>query len=241
MTLKELEQRRAERTEPIDLTRTMPAPEVNDYLRGTNELEARLNVARQATADLARLQSIDDDLRWIAFLTESRAVLCRELMTIHSPIRDKTIKARFDDLTFGIRTMIDGYGRKIAPVVDLSDTSIGKLMTTAGYATSGPELHSPRGWRGSLPEVEHRVKLVTKERDAAQHRLADALLDDDARAKRDAEAAARRDVLNALRLQQVGEPLRLVPVDRNGMVIDLADLTEEQRAAVEHANAAFAG
>ncbi|MGB2710115.1 MAG: hypothetical protein WBC33_01255 [Conexibacter sp.] len=241
MTLEELEQRRTARQEPRDLPRTMSQREVDAYVAATADLDARIHSAREAQATLAKLASLDDDLTWVAHLTAWRAALCADLLEIRSPIRDKETRARSDDLTFSIR-LIDGF-KTTLPVVDLSSTRIGRFMAEAGYAVVGEALHGPRGWRGSLPDVERRVKQQQQQRAAAEHRLADALLDDDARAKRDAEAAARRQTLDSMRLRgsSNGGPYKLVPVRSDGTaMIDLDELSAAQREALDHANAAWA-
>ena len=71
-----------------------------------------------------------------------------------------------------------------------------ELIQAAGYE---PSAASPGvAWFGGLPEVEHRIGQWTKERDDAQAALDKAMLDDDARAKQDAESVARRDRINAM-------------------------------------------
>ena len=73
-------------------------------------------------------------------------------------------------------------------------------MIDAGYQISGPDPdHHYSGelpWNSSIKEVEHRLKDVERRRAIAQSALDDALMDDDARAQRDAEAKARRDAAN---------------------------------------------
>jgi hypothetical protein len=58
-------------------------------------------------------------------------------------------------------------------------------------------------WFGSMPETERRIQELTRRRAEAQAALDEALLDEAARAERDAAAKARRDVLNAAPVRKV--------------------------------------
>jgi hypothetical protein len=57
-------------------------------------------------------------------------------------------------------------------------------MAAAGYATDGPALRGPNGFRDSLPDTEQRIKDHAKQRTAAQAALDAALLTDEERATR---------------------------------------------------------
>ena len=89
----------------------------------------------------------------------------------------------------------------------MATLALGELMREAGYAPEGADPNSNFAgvmpWGGSLRDIERHAKDVTKRRDAAQATLDDALLDDDERAKRDAEAKARRAALDALPTRKV--------------------------------------
>jgi hypothetical protein len=117
-------------------------------------------------------------------------------------------------------------------------TRIGELMAAAGYATSGPELRGPRGWLGSLPEVEQRIKKLSKQRAAAHAALDEALLDDDARAKRDAESAELREAFNTMHVTSSADGVSLVAYKKDdGSVLELSAMTPKQRTAFERMDA----
>ena len=243
MTLDQLEHLRAARQDGDDLPHTMTQREVRAYVAATALLDHRITTARDATATLAALPSLDEDARWVVDLNTWRASLCTELLTIRSPIREKAIKEQSEALTWSIRLIDFGLSiSTIGPVVDLSSTRVGLLMDAAGYTPTDP--HGPRGWRGSIKEVEHRIKVTTRQHAAAQAVLDDALMDDDHRAQVEAESARRCAVLNGMHLTgsdgRDGLPYHLVPHRADGSVIDLSELTDEQREALDRINAAEA-
>lgn len=74
-------------------------------------------------------------------------------------------------------------------------------MRHAGFEPAGADrdrnYSGVMPWFGSLPEVERRIAALQKQRDDAQARLDEAMLDDAERERRAVEAKARRDALNA--------------------------------------------
>ena len=84
---------------------------------------------------------------------------------------------------------------------DLTTLKLGALMVADGYEIVGADPARYYGgglpWFGSLPEVQRRLEDLDRRREEAQAALDEALLDDDVRAKRDAEAAANIAALNA--------------------------------------------
>lgn len=111
-------------------------------------------------------------------------------------------------------------------------------MAAAGYATEGPELRGPNGWRGSLKDVEHRIKTLTQQRADAQSALDETLIDDDARAKREAEDKVFYAALNTMDLKGDGTGTGLVAFTKDGDVLPVSDMTPAQRKAFERFEAA---
>jgi len=99
------------------------------------------------------------DLAWRDFLTSSRRLLVDELVTTPRPLGQREA-----DLFRSIMLIDRSAGRLPAPIVTLTGTLIGELMVAKGYVIDGPDLHSRRGWQGSLKDVQKRIdKGVTHE------------------------------------------------------------------------------
>jgi hypothetical protein len=131
-------------------------------------------------------------------LAEWRKTLCAELLQIKSPVRSREAIERSRDLTFSIRSIDFGFERA-APLGIVTLTGrLGELLRAAGYATDLGELYGPHGWRGSQKQVERRMAQLTARRAQLEALLADALLDDAARVKRDDARRAERARLDAL-------------------------------------------
>lgn len=183
----------------------------------------------------------DADARWKEFLVAARKTLCDERMQIKSPIRDRALKLRADGLEWGIRYIDHGLGSStIGPVVTLEPTRLGELMAAAGYAVWGDALHGPRGWRGSLPEVERRIADLAKRRAAAEAALDEVLMSDEERAARKAHADELRAASNSLRMKGNADGTGLVAYAEHGEILDPSEMTPLQRKAFERANAAYA-
>jgi hypothetical protein len=222
-----LMKQRVERMDELDLPRTMTQREVNAYIAETADLDKRIADFESTVAAWAALPTLDADTTWLAHLNEWRQTLCDELLAIKPPIRDKAVKDHHDRLTFAIRLIDFGFGiAKTLPIVDLSSTRIGELMREKGYETQGEALRGPRGWRGSIKEVERRVKALTQERAAAQALLDVALLTDDERAKAEADSALET---MDVRQNQKGDGLAAWTLDGDPLAV--TDMTPEQRAA----------
>jgi hypothetical protein len=207
MTLAELEAQRA----AIPDDGALPASTTRDELAAIQQrralLDHRLLQARNATATLAALPSLDADAQWLAHLTAWRKTLCDELLALPPRIRDahllgvqQSVTLSIKCIDFGLRVLDDsGY--------HLASTRLGQLMTQAGYEVAGadPDRHfaGTLPWFGHLDLVKHRIKDTERRRAAAEAALDEALLDDDVRAEREAEAKARLDALNALPQRKV--------------------------------------
>jgi hypothetical protein len=233
---------RAERQDELDLPRHLTQRQVNAYLADTATLDRGIAAVHAAVAALAVLGSVQTDTKWRDDLTAWRATLSAELLAIRSPIRDRHLMDLAQNVTLGIKLIDFGLGVMTIGVVTLAPLRIGELMAASGYATSGPELHGPAGWRGSLKEVEQRIKDHARQRATAQATLDEALLDDDARATRDAEDLALREAFNAMHVRNSADPKvpGLVAYTEDGAVLPVSAMTPLQRKAFERANAAYA-
>lgn len=259
MTITELELQRAARKDPLDInerlaqltqesaalatSRARAEREAATYIAQTGALAHRISTIQVATTTLAGLPALAPEQEWLAHLTAWRKALCDELLALPARIRDKAGLHRQENLTFSIR-LID-FGLRVVsfgPVVDLSPLRIGELMAEAGYATSGPELQGSHGWLGSNSEVEGRIRNITRQRAAAQAQLDEALMDDDARAKADAEGAACRETLRTMDIKNNEDPNvpGLVAYTQDGDVLTLPEMTAAQRQAFEWFSRSFA-
>lgn len=110
------------------------------------------------------------------------------------------------NITLSIRTIDFGLVIKDTGY-DLTTLRLGQLMIAAGYEIVGADpdrnYSGELPWHGSIKEVEHRIKDRERRRQQAQAALDEALMDDDVRAKRDAESDIRREALNALPTRKV--------------------------------------
>lgn len=229
----------AKESAALAISRTQAQQEADAYGLRIESLARRISTIQVATTALASLASVAHEQEWLDHLTAWRKTLCDELLTIKSPIRDRDTKERADRLTWSIRLIDFGLGVSTLGIVTLASSAIGPLMTAAGYATANPDLRGPNGWRGSLKEVEQRIKTLTRQRAEAQAALDAALLTDDERTTREAEGQAYRDALNRLRLKGNSDGTGYVVCDEYGDVRDLATLTPIEREAFERADAAY--
>lgn len=111
-------------------------------------------------------------------------------------------------------------------------------MVSAGLDVEGPGLRGPNGWRGSIKEVEQRIKVTTKQRAAAQTAL-DVLLRTDAeKAQQEATDTVFYDTMNTMRLRNGSDGKSLVAFTLDGDPLPVADMTEQQRAAFARFEAA---
>ena len=196
------------------------------------EIDARIHAIRTTTEALASMP-LEPETKWLGHLTAWRDTLSTELLALPRIIRDKPRLDLQANITFSLKLIDFGLsagGGHLGPVVDLSSLRIGELMAAAGYATSGPDLYSPNGWRGSMPEVEKRIKQLTKQRAEVQAQLDEVLITDGERATREVEHAAYRATLNAMIIRGNSEGTGLVVVDDDG---DIRELTEPERAAFD--------
>ena len=181
MTLNELEQRRAGRVDPADLPHTTTIREAAEYAAETALRQLHLRVARQSTATLAELRD-DADQRWLFDLTNWRATLVAELPSLPRSAPAELL-GRWQNVALSIKVVDFGLGVVKDSGYDLTNMRLGELMVASGHEVVGADPdRNFRGvlpWRGSIKDVEARIKEVERRRAAAQQQLDDALLDDD--------------------------------------------------------------
>ena len=236
-----LANRLAERMDVLDLPGNLSQRERDTSAMVTTVIRQQLAEFESVAAQWAAAPSdTGADPTWLQHLTAWRQTLCEELLTIKSPIRDPEVKLRSDRLVWSIR-LID-HGLSIAPknlpIVDLSPTPIGVFMRAAGYEVQGEGLRGPRGFRGSIREVERRVKLQTAERVALKKMLDRLLISDDERAQMDAESQAQRDALATMNIKNNTTGDGLVAETLYGDPLPVEAMTPEQRSAFERFQAA---
>jgi len=241
MTLEQLEALRAARLDPADLPHTTTQRQATAYAAQTATLDHRITTAKSALATLAEL-SDDADVAWLDHLNTWRKVLCDELLTIKSPIRDKQEMGRNINLTLSIKCIDFGAGVLKDSGRELTNLRLGELMVASGFEVIGADpdrnFAGRLEWHGSLKETEQRMKETARRRAQAEQQLASALMDDDERAKQDAHSKRLRDAANALDIRIAADgSLR---VFRNNEALDDATLTELQREAMAFTRRAFA-
>lgn len=167
----------------------------------TDRLSAIQVAATQLNGDTEAQAHLRSEQEWLANLTKWRAALLDELSALPNPLHDAHTLGVQQNLTISI-SIIDGLDAVADTGYDLTTLRLGALMRASGYEPEGADpRRSYSGvmpWLGSIPQVERRISNLVKLRTDADTRLADALLDDEERAKRDAEAAIRREASNAL-------------------------------------------
>ena len=155
----------------------------------------RITAIRAAQATLAAMDSeIATLTEWKGHLLDWRPILCDELLACPPRARTGPEMGRRQNLTMSIVMLdrglnLDGTG------YTLETLRLGDLMRASGFVAAPPvkdlEASGRLPWFGSLDQVEKQLKQLQARRDAAQASLDDALLDDESRARRTAERAAR--------------------------------------------------
>ena len=232
--LAELTAQRAARMNLNDVLRSMPQHEAYAYDAETAEIDALIMaIGKAVSACSSLLSNLDADVAWLAHLKAWREALSAELLAMHPRIRNEKELDQKLALEWSIRLIDHGASAMALPVVTLLPTRVGQLMREAGFQVQGEGLRGPHGWRGSLPEVEARIKANTCERDKAYDKLDALLLSDAERAERDAVVAAHRAALKTMRVQQNhdGNDLTAFTLDDEPLLLE--DMTPEQRAAFE--------
>ena len=192
----------AEEFAALKLRRTRAEQEIDECVARMDLLNQRSTAIQVASTALAGLPPVTPEQEWLDnLMTKWRPVLCDELLSIKSPIRDAYTLGVQTNLSLSIRVVDFGLGVLKDTGYDLTTLRLGQLMREAGFEPAGadPDRHyvGVMPWFGSLPEVERRIMNLQKERDEAQARLDEALLDDTERERRAAEAKAQRETRNA--------------------------------------------
>jgi len=123
------------------------------------------------------------------------------------PTHDTYDEALAANLTLSIKVIDEGLPVLEKSTYDLTTIRLAKLMIEDGYGIIGrdPRINflGTLPWHGSIPEVEERIATVERRRAEAQSALDDALLSDEERAARDAQADIRRAEANAAPTRKV--------------------------------------
>ena len=233
-----LMKQRAERQDPDDLPGNLTQRERNAYIEQTLTLDRQIAAFNTAVETWAALPNPDVDTTWLAHLNEFRQTLCDELVALPPRIRDRAEITRQQNLAWAIKFIDFGDSSAKLPIVDLSSTRLGELMHASGYATSGPELRGPRGWRGSIKEVERRIKDLTRQRAAAEATLDALLRTDDEQAKVNADTQAFYAALATMTIKGNATGDGLVAARLDGEPLPVENMTPAQKAAFERFAAA---
>jgi hypothetical protein len=196
--LAQMIQERADRKEEEDLPRSMTLREVSDYVACTRGLDGRIHALRVAISTRASLPSLDHLTQWRDQLTTWRQILCDEVAALPARLSTGHQIGVAQNLMLSIR-FIDG-GSVDGTGYALETLRLGALMREAGYVAAAPVDGQSIGrlpWFGALPEVEYRIREVTKRRAESQAALDDAMLDDAERERLARERAVRVTAANA--------------------------------------------
>ncbi len=209
----------------LDISRTEAQYTVDACVARMEVLAWRISAIEVATTALAGLPSIDPEQEWLAYLATWRQTLCDELIAIKSPIRDAHVIGVRRNLELSILTIDRGVHILTGTGYDLTNLRLGQLMIEAGYEVIGADpdrnYSGTLPWLGSIKEVERRMQEVERRRVVAQAALDDALLADDERMQREAEATARRDALNKLPTRKVRDDGSMYDRYSDGRVVEV--------------------
>jgi hypothetical protein len=210
-------------------------------------LDRQLAEVHAAASTCAALGSAEADEKWLDFLTAARATLSAELLAFKSPIRDPKKLGLQQNVRLSIRCIDRGSGVLEGTGYELTNTRLGELMREAGYAVMNADpsrnYAGVMPWFGSMLATEERLGALGEQRAKAAAALAEALLTDDERSGREAEARQHRDALNGLYIKVSGDGTRLVAYKtrqafRDDEPYELSDMTEVERRAFERMDAA---
>lgn len=181
--------------------------QLDDLARRASAIAQRMSAAQVAKTVLAGLPDTAFDERLVAQLTTWRQVLCDELLQLPRRSHEIADMGRQRNLVLSVQAIDLGPDVTSGTGYDLTTLRLGQLMRAAGHEPAGadPERNyvGKMPWFGTLPEVESRIADVRRQQDDAERQLADALLDDGARAQKESEARTRRDALNAAPVRKV--------------------------------------
>lgn len=185
----------------LDIRRTQTNREGEAHVANTETLAQHMSAIQTAATALASLPSPDDDQEWLDRLNRWRKPLCDELLQIKSPVRDPRTQGVQRNLMLSIRCIDFGTGEFASSGYSLETSRLGELMMQGGFQLVGADERTNAvgtlPWFGGVREVEKRLAKLNRRRVEAQAALDEAMLDDATRAKRDADAKARREAANA--------------------------------------------
>ena len=235
-----LQSQLASRMDPKDFPLSLTKGEADGYTMQTMILKQSLRDFCALADQWESLPAVAASDTWMNHLTTWRKILCDELLTIKSPIRDRDIKLRSDALIWSIKFVDSGFG--IAPpnlpIVDVSHMPIGVLLAKAGFSTMGDGLREgPTAWQGSIRELERAQKELDKQRAALKKQLDRVLVSAEEHAREERKFSATLATMS-LKNNENGDGLVAETLD--GMPLPLEQMTDEQAAAfIRFERAAF--
>lgn len=187
-----------------------------------------------------RLDALSQQEKYRKQLTDEYVALMAQ-----SPrIRDPKLVGRRINLELSIKAIDRGLSVFDGTGYELSNCRLGELMKADGVEPVGADparfYAGIFPWPGSTPQLQREVKELTTRRDALAKKLAEATLSDAERAERDAANAEYARVYNSMRVTGSDDGRYLVAKARDGRELEMEELTPEQRAALQRANAEYA-
>ncbi len=185
---------------------------------------AAITTSRQTLAEVA--PQLERYTAWLRRLEGWRGELCADLLTIKSPMRQKAVVARSHDLTLSLRVCDRGLAEAAGTGYDdIASLALGKLMARDGYTAAT--------FVAGIKASEKAIARLRARRAGAEATLAAALVPDDERRRREAEADLLAATYNRLRVK-IGPPGGPVVVVRaDGTEVSPDALTADERRAIE--------
>lgn len=163
-------------------------------------------------------------------LTRPGKPLSHSLYTTPTPLKSRQQYLALSDNKPYLELRGAGFQTMLPPSLH-TPPDIRVALLASGYRADGAELRGPRGWLGSMVQVEHRLKTLAKQRTAADAALTEALLPDDERATREAKHDEYRKTLKTMHIKNGADGRSLVAFTLDGDVFDVSEMTPLQRAA----------
>lgn len=230
-TLTKLRAQLATFKDDYDLPGNMSMRERDTYSATRREIDGRIRNIQSLSSELAALRPKAEDVKWRGHMVEWREILCAELLA--SPERPKNREEQ--DRQQSIKLSIIAIDRGLPDGRSLLAMRLGRLMYDTGYRVVVGPHSNVMPWFGSLPEVDRRMAEVEKRRAKLQAGLDDALLDDETRAKQEAEKTVLRNAFNTMNVRQ-GYGDGLVAFTPDGDELTVEEMTPLQRRAFEWMN-----
>jgi len=234
MTPEQLQRELETKIADLDVRRLQAQADVDACTAQIEALSQRSSDVQVASTTLASLPPVGPLLEWRDHLPVWRENFVTRLLAVAPDDHDRATQELQQGLRLSIANIDRGCGfwPNGAPMIGIP---LAEAIAAAGYE---PPANRPGvAWYGNLQEVEHRIKQWTKQRDEAQAALDNALLDDDERAKQDAEREQYGQTYESLRFK-IGTDGHLVPHRVNGSELPESEMTPDQKKVLERANAA---